>query len=341
MAEGEKYPPRIQKLFTPKLPFLYKKPLGYYPEERRTARITPLRDWKLHVTSYKKEYSTKLEIDEKLANALPKKETPSESKDRQLKEWQDTEAFSQNEFLKDPYRTVFVARLPYSVTELDVSKAFSQYGGIELIRVVRDTVSGSSRGYAFVVFEAEPDAKNCIRELAPTGILVKSSDNLVSRKALVDMERGRLVRNWLPRRLGGGLGGRHYTQPSTSHLREASAAASGRRTNLSQNPYQNSDRGDRDRNDRSSGASSRPIKRQATDRYGSSFRGNNSYSDSRPAQALYASLPYTPTTTAHSVLSVRGSDLSIKSKYAKYSSGTAGTRDGDRDLRERDLRIRR
>lgn len=311
---------------------MYKKPLGYYPEERRTPRVTPLRDWKFHVNSYKKEYLKRPEEDQSTEKANSTQESPAQSKERQLREWQDTEAFSQNEFLKDPYRTVFVSRLPYAVSELDVSKAFSQYGSIESIRVVREKTTGASRGYAFVVFEAEPDAKTCIRELAPTGIVVKTADELLRRKALVDMERGRLVRNWLPRRLGGGLGGRHYTQPSTSHLREASAAASGRRTNLSQNPYQNGDRGS---------ASSRPSKRQTTERYGSSYRGSTAYSDSRPAQiSLYSSLPYTPTTSAHSVLSVRGTDLSIKSKYAKYlSANLGGSR--DRDLTDRDPRVRR
>lgn len=329
MAEGDKYPPKVQKLFNPKLPFVYKKPPGYYPEERRTARITPLRDWKLHVNSYKNEYLKKQEQNQTTESANTDHETPSQSKERQLREWQDTEAFSQNELIKDPYRTVFVARLPYAVSELDVSKALSQYGGIDSIRVVRDKTTGLSRGYAFVVFEAEKDAKSCIRVLAPTGITVKTADELVSRKALVDMERGRLVRNWLPRRLGGGLGGRHYTQPSTSHLRQASAAASGRRTNLSQNPYQNSDRG---------GDSSRPTKRPATDRYGSSFRGSNAYVDSRPAP-LYSSLPYTSTPSAHTALSARETDLSIKNKYAKYLSGNLLSR--DRDQNERDPRIRR
>nr|POF13717.1 u1 small nuclear ribonucleoprotein 70 kda [Quercus suber] len=36
-----------------------------------------------------------------------------------------------------------------------------------------------------------------------------------SRRVCVDVERGRTVSGWRPRRFGGGLGGRHYTKAST------------------------------------------------------------------------------------------------------------------------------
>lgn len=320
MVEGNKYPPKIQRLFTPRLPFVYKKPVGYYPEERRTARISPLREWRQHIESYKKENTTPIK-DCKPSVIDSSQESSSEAKERQLREWQDTEAFNKNEFLKDPYRTVFVARLHYGVSELDVSKTFTLFGAIEAIRVVRNKKTGQSRGYAFVVFETEIAAKNCIRELAPTGIAMKTTDSLPSRKALVDMERGRLVRAWLPRRLGGGLGGRHYTQPSSSHLREASAAASGRRLNLPLNLYQTG----------KGSALLRVSKRQATDRYGGTPRGGpdqGSYVGSRMSQSErnYTSLPYSPAATLHSVLAARGVDLSLKEKYAKYQSGGSDDR---------------
>lgn len=245
------------------------------------------------------------------------KETPAQSKERQLQEWNDADAFHKNEFLKDPHRTVFVARLHYSASEIDVSRTFTQFGVIESIRVIRHHKTGQSRGYAFVVFESETDAMNCVRQLAPTGIVVKTETE-ASRRTLVDMERGRMFRSWLPMRLGGGLGGRHYTQPS-SHAREASAAASGRRLNLTSNPFQQS------------GTVSRAHKRPTTDRYSGSNKRQATETDSLRVDSYYkasepVSQPYTSAATNHSVQSARGAETSIKDKYAKYQSVSSETR---------------
>lgn len=169
-----------------------------------------------------------------------KKHELKQSFQRQMQEWNNPELLqkSEQEFMKDPFRTVFISRLDYSLTEFDISKSFSKYGVIESITIIRDKKLGKSRGYGFVVFERDDDAKSCIKELAPTGLKIRVEGKPFTRTILVDMERGRLVRNWKPRRLGGGLGGRHYTKPTHSHS-NASAAASGRRLHLSTNPYQN------------------------------------------------------------------------------------------------------
>lgn len=137
--------------------------------------------------------------------------------------------------MKDPYKTVFLARLDYLLTELDISKHISKYGVIDSIRIIRDR-DGRSRGYGFVAFERESDAKNCVKELAPTGLKIPVPGKSLTRTILVDIERGRLVRNWKPRRLGGGLGGRHYTKPNPYHSNNASAAASGRRLGFTSGP---------------------------------------------------------------------------------------------------------
>lgn len=160
-----------------------------------------------------------------------------ESHDRQLREWNDVELLKkqEQELMKDPYKTVFLARLDYQLTELDISKHVSKYGVIDSIRIIRDR-EGHSRGYGFVAFERESDAKNCVKELAPTGLKIPVPDKTPTRTILVDIERGRLVRNWKPRRLGGGLGGRHYTKPNPYHSNNASAAASGRRLGFSSGP---------------------------------------------------------------------------------------------------------
>lgn len=89
------------------------------------------------------------------------------------------------------------------------------------MRIVRDKNS-RSRGYAFIVFERERDMKGeddirSRRFLHPhrTAVAYKESDRLVimGKRVLVDVERGRTVRGWKPRRLGGGLGGRPKPEP--------------------------------------------------------------------------------------------------------------------------------
>lgn len=100
-------------------------------------------------------------------------------------------------------------------------REFETYGTIERVRIVRDK-KGRNRGYAFIVYERERDMKGLLilsgKETIFTGSLIniyikaayKESDGLqiMGKRILVDVERGRTVRGWKPRRLGGGLGGR-------------------------------------------------------------------------------------------------------------------------------------
>lgn len=54
--------------------------------------------------------------------------------------------------------------------------------------------SGKSRGYAFVEFESEDDMKRALRDA--------NGMQIDQRRILVDVERGRTVPGWKPRRLG-------------------------------------------------------------------------------------------------------------------------------------------
>eukprot|EP00741_Cyanophora_paradoxa_P012422 tig00020610_g12001.t1 len=101
----------------------------------------------------------------------------------------------------DPYNTLFVARLDRSATtEETLHEAFSKFGPIKRIRLVRHIKTGESRGYAFVEFENERAARAAYRE----------ANRMVvdGRQILVDIERERVSDGWVPRRLGGGLGGK-------------------------------------------------------------------------------------------------------------------------------------
>lgn len=105
------------------------------------------------------------------------------------------------------YNTLFVGRLAYETTERKLLRELEAYGPVKDLKLVwrtenNDTQQQRSRessGYAFVEFENEEDMKRAYR--AADGM------KLDGREIVVDVERGHTVPNWLPRRLGGGLGG--------------------------------------------------------------------------------------------------------------------------------------
>jgi U1 small nuclear ribonucleoprotein len=66
------------------------------------------------------------------------------------------------EVMGDPYKTLFVGRLPFKVDEADLRREFDRYGPLERVRIVRNK-DGKSRGYAFLIFEREKDMKGEFR----------------------------------------------------------------------------------------------------------------------------------------------------------------------------------
>ncbi|KAI0123888.1 U1 small nuclear ribonucleoprotein of 70kDa MW N terminal-domain-containing protein [Xylariales sp. AK1849] len=131
----------------------------------------------------------------------------------------------------DAFKTLIVARLSYEATGSDLEREFGRFGPIERIRIITDTKAHERpnkkkkphRGYAFVVFEREKDMRgnttinfpetfimSLTRDLALMLAYLFFPSQLITSK--VDVERGRTVKGWKPRRLGGGLGGRGYTK---------------------------------------------------------------------------------------------------------------------------------
>lgn len=96
------------------------------------------------------------------------------------------------------FNTLFVGRLAYEVTEGKLLREFEAYGPVKDLKLITDK-NGKSRGYAFIEFEHSEDMKRAFR--AADGMRIEG------RHIVVDVERGHTAPNWLPRRLGGGLGG--------------------------------------------------------------------------------------------------------------------------------------
>lgn len=142
-----------------------------------------------------------------------KKETPLERKERRKQrklqkfrkrvlihqaKW-DPKKIDNSEVTKDAYKTLFVGRLAYDITEDDLKHEFEHYGTVVKVHIVRDKKTEKPRGYAFVEFAKSQDLKEAFKDA--------DGRKINGRRIVVDVERGRTVKNWLPRRLGGGLGG--------------------------------------------------------------------------------------------------------------------------------------
>lgn len=121
-----------------------------------------------------------------------------------------------------PRKTLFVARIPRDAVEEDLLKHFSAIGTLRSVKLVRDVLTGRSRGYAFVEYERSDDLKRAISvgffpPLLDSVIAVKLKQRdgkkrgvrheILGREVVVDVERGRQQPGWIPRRFGGGLGG--------------------------------------------------------------------------------------------------------------------------------------
>lgn len=77
-------------------------------------------------------------------------------------------------------------------------QAMGKYGKISKTRMVTKTTTGHRRPYAFVEFEDERDVKDAVR--GADGMKIDG------KRLVMDVERGRTVKSWKPRRLGGGIG---------------------------------------------------------------------------------------------------------------------------------------
>lgn len=155
---------------------------------------------------------TNLFEDPKDTPVRPKVETKHELREKKKKEKQELATYKVEQAIalwdpyknpdskSDPYKTLFVANLNYDTTESRLRREFEVYGSIRRITFVHDKVRGKPRGYAFIEFKREKEMHDAYKKA--------DGKRIDGRRVLVDVERGRTQKGWLPRRLGGGLGGR-------------------------------------------------------------------------------------------------------------------------------------
>lgn len=248
----DRLPPNLLKLFAPRPPLPYLRPLDRDVTQRTGPRISGVSQYTSLLKDYDKDYIPTLTLEEKRKLKMMERQKRTEIRIKSgLESWNPKE---DSNIKSDPYKTIIVARLNYEVTEKDMRRAFDYYGEIKSIRIVRDE-SGKPRGYAFVEFERESDMKAAYHDADGMKIL--------GRRIVVDVERGRTVKGWRPRRLGGGLGrtrvGNKYQNQKNSGRDPSLLRKEGRREGHRyeqkdrgnhRDRYQDRFRGERDRSDR-------------------------------------------------------------------------------------------
>eukprot|EP01025_Chloroclados_australasicus_P011412 TRINITY_DN1493_c0_g2_i1.p1 TRINITY_DN1493_c0_g2~~TRINITY_DN1493_c0_g2_i1.p1 ORF type:complete len:478 (-),score=54.16 TRINITY_DN1493_c0_g2_i1:560-1876(-) len=249
---------------------------------------------------------------------------------------------------QDEYKTLFVARLAPAMTEKKLSKELSEFGPIRRVRIVKDK-KGRSRGYAFIEFEHKSDLK----------VAYKMADGrkLENQRILVDVERGRTVPGWKPRRLGGGLGG--TPKPATAadrdrdRRREEERGVRPRREERTRTPERDRERERevRDRRDVRERERPRDVPRRDRDerevvngdRYGnrrqeSSRRRSRSRDrerEMRPEYGRGGGMMDYGAGNARDSRDFRAGGLGMNSDYRRYGGGEYDRSERDRD-RDRD-----
>jgi len=184
-------PPALLQLFTPRPALEFKPP----PPREARPKLSGIAEFADLFTP--RDQLPKIE----------KEETPREKKSRlrkqkaeehkkvleeRAKSWDPK---SNPKATKDAYKTLFVARLSYDVDEEDLREEFERYGDVrDHVKLVRNIHDGKSRGYAFIEFESSQDLKEAFK--------YADGKSIKGRRILVDVERGRTVPGWKPRKLG-------------------------------------------------------------------------------------------------------------------------------------------
>ncbi|MBW0463785.1 hypothetical protein O181_003500 [Austropuccinia psidii MF-1] len=220
MVGTHQLPPNLLKLFAPRPPLPYCKPLGRDPDvsihKKYISCVSPLLDQlNLEAAAINEDGVNQEngEMDPLIERMPPETLTDSmqvsfERRQEERCRRREEKAAREEKYdpkqdpnaTGDPYRTLFISRISYEATESDLKREFDMYGPIEKLVIVKNKQTGKSRGYAFILFEREKDMKAAYKDAE--GLKIKG------RRILVDVERGRTVKGWKPRRLGGGLGGR-------------------------------------------------------------------------------------------------------------------------------------
>lgn len=196
-------PPHLQSLFNPRPPL----PFAKVPIKPKCRSYTGLAD---HVDMLEEGEPPEREVNE-TPQARKQREKQEKQEEFQKKLEEEIKNYNPKEYglESNPYKTIFVSRLDYNTIESRLKKEFEIYGVVKSVKIIRDK-EGKSKGYGFIEYENEEDYKNAYK--------YANGKKIDGRKISVDNERGRTMKGWKPRRLGGGKGATRALKPSGQNL---------------------------------------------------------------------------------------------------------------------------
>ncbi|XP_050542981.1 U1 small nuclear ribonucleoprotein 70 kDa [Daktulosphaira vitifoliae] len=201
-------PPNLLALFAPRDPIPYLPPVVKLPYEKKTRGYLGVGSFiDLFEEPEETPPPTKIETrEERLERRRREKaEQVAYKLEQEIALW---EPHSVPNATTDPFKTLFVARINYDTSESKLRREFELYGPIKKIVVIHNKIDGKPRGYAFIEYEYERDMHSAYKHA--------DGKKIDGRRVLVDVERARTVKGWLPRRLGGGLGGTRRGGPEVN-----------------------------------------------------------------------------------------------------------------------------
>ncbi|KAE8718501.1 U1 small nuclear ribonucleoprotein 70 kDa [Hibiscus syriacus] len=187
----------LLKLFEPRPPLEFKPP----PEKRKCPPYTGMAQFVSHFAEPgDPEYAPPVQEAETHAQRRARihKLRLEKGMEKAAEELKNYDPNSDPNISGDPYKTLFVARLNYETSESRIKREFESYGPIKRVRLVTGKSTNKPRGYAFIEYMHTRDMKAAYKQA--------DGRKIDGKRVLVDVERGRTVPNWRPRRLGGGLG---------------------------------------------------------------------------------------------------------------------------------------
>ncbi|XP_065191341.1 U1 small nuclear ribonucleoprotein 70 kDa-like isoform X2 [Sycon ciliatum] len=200
-------PPNLLALFAPRDPIPYFPPVDKPRFDKKEITFSGLGGY-LHLFEDSNEtppaipVKTKQEVKEAKLDA--RKKRVDARLEEALSQWDPySDKAAQG---TDAFKTLFIARINYDTSESKLRREFEVYGPIKKIHMVSDSSSGKPCGYAFLEYEHERDMHAAYKH--------GDGKKVDGRRVLVDVERGRTVKTWRPRRLGGGLGGTRRGGPA-------------------------------------------------------------------------------------------------------------------------------
>jgi RNA recognition motif-containing protein len=93
---------------------------------------------------------------------------------------------------------IYVGNLSWSMTDEDLTNLFTQYGSVTSGKILKDKISGRSKGFGFVEMEDDEAARTAIANLNETEVQ--------GRKLIVNESQPRPEGEY-KKRSGGGFGG--------------------------------------------------------------------------------------------------------------------------------------